>query len=392
MNQTVAGIDWSAHFFDVCVYSTTDGVLYEGRFNIDGPGINRLLGVLKRHGPIEAIGIEDGRQLVANRMMQHGYDVRTVHPFSLARFKEVYETTRRKDDRMDAMYIARMLAEKPQAFRSITQNSPECTRLEALNRQKRRLVEDRSRLQNRLRAVLRGYFPAFSGCFQRNLSRSALQLLQRIERPSVIAGLSREAFLEYAEGCRFNGARKLAIYERLVEHTIVEEPGDIEERVLEMQHLVQMMILHDMQLQQLQESIDALYDSHPMAGVFDSIPGVAGDLRVRLLTAFGDNLNRFRDHRAVQAFAGTAPITIRSGKREVVTMRTGCNKAFRDTLYQLAFTTMGRLPWARAHYNRQKAAGKSHSAALRSLSNKWVPILFSMWRASEIYSEDRRAA
>ncbi len=50
-----------------------------------------------------------------------------------------------------------------------------------------------------------------------------------------------------------------------------------------------------------------------MADIFDSIPGVAGDLRVRLLTGFGDNKGRFSDHRSVQAYAGTSPITIRSG-------------------------------------------------------------------------------
>lgn len=389
MNRIVAGIDWSAHFVDVCIYSESNGILFEGRFDINATGMNSLLATLRKYGPIEAIGIEDGRQFVAGVLIRQGYDIRTVHPFALARFKEVFETTRRKDDRMDAMYIARMLVEKPQVFRNITQNSAECARLEALNRQKRRLVGDRRRLINRLRAVLRGYFPAFSACFARNLSTSALRLLRRLERPSRIAGMSYEVFTEFVKGCRFTGKRKLAIYQHLAGDTIPEDPADIEECVLDMLHLVDSIILCDAQIAEVQQRMDALYEAHPMSGIFDSLPGVAGDLRVRLLTAFGDNKDRFAHAKSVQAYAGTSPITIRSGRREVVTMRPGCKKDFRDTLYQLAFTSMGRLKWARAYYDQKRAAGKSHSAALRALSNKLVPILFAMWKHETVYDERR---
>ncbi len=70
-------------------------------------------------------------------------------------------------------------------------------------------------------------------------------------------------------------------------------------------------------------------------------------------------------------------------------MRPACNKALRDTLYQLAFTTLGRVPWARGFYDKKRKAGKSHSAALRALSNKWVPILFAMWKSGSVYEEER---
>jgi len=40
-------------------------------------------------------------------------------------------------------------------------------------------------------------------------------------------------------------------------------------------------------------------------------------------------------------------------------------------------------PWAEAYYQRKRKEGKTHSMAVRALSNGWVRIIFALWRKHE---------
>jgi hypothetical protein len=42
-------------------------------------------------------------------------------------------------------------------------------------------------------------------------------------------------------------------------------------------------------------------------------------------------------------------------------------------------------PWAEASYQRKRKEGKTHSMAVRALSNVWVRIIYALWRTREPY-------
>src|SRR6266540_1583444 len=51
-----------------------------------------------------------------------------------------------------------------------------------------------------------------------------------------------------------------------------------------------------------------------------------------------------------------------------------------------------RLPlsfWAKAFYERQRAKGSSHNAAIRALAFKWIRILWRCWADRQPYDETR---
>ena len=48
---------------------------------------------------------------------------------------------------------------------------------------------------------------------------------------------------------------------------------------------------------------------------------------------------------------------------------------------------MPRSAWARAFYDRQRAAGKTHFRALRALANRWVEILHHLLASGRRYDE-----
>ncbi|WP_344867132.1 transposase, partial [Planomonospora alba] len=114
----------------------------------------------------------------------------------------------------------------------------------------------------------------------------------------------------------------------------------------------------------LEEQVNRLLDAHPDARVVRSLPGLGGVVAARLLGEFGDAPGRFTDAKARKAYAGTAPITRASGTRQVVLARVARNRRLFDACYQWAFAAIRCSPGARTLYDRHRAAGAGHHAAL----------------------------
>lgn len=126
---------------------------------------------------------------------------------------------------------------------------------------------------------------------------------------------------------------------------------------------------------------------HPDFGIFDSFPAAGPVIAPRLLTAFGEQ--RERDPMAAdrQRYAGVAPVTERSGNSHWVHWRWSCPIFLRQTFVEWAALTIPRSFWAGAFHRQQRAAGKTHQAALRSLAYKWIRILHRCWIDRKPYDE-----
>ncbi len=74
-----------------------------------------------------------------------------------------------------------------------------------------------------------------------------------------------------------------------------------------------------------------------------------------------------------------------SGNYSKVHQRYACVKPLRNAMQQFAWQSTALEPWARAYYQRKRTEGKSHSMAVRALSNVWVRIIFAMWQKQEPY-------
>jgi transposase len=75
-----------------------------------------------------------------------------------------------------------------------------------------------------------------------------------------------------------------------------------------------------------------------------------------------------------------------------VIMRKACNKTARAVLYKFAFSSLQFSKWSREYYDRQKQRGKTHSVAVRALSNKWIKVIFKIWKDEIFYEEDKKLA
>ncbi|MDV6247203.1 transposase [Rhodococcus opacus] len=106
-----------------------------------------------------------------------------------------------------------------------------------------------------------------------------------------------------------------------------------------------------------------------------------------MLAEIGDDSERFTTPAALRAFAGTAPITRASGRSHYVKARKVRNKRLGDACHWWAFAALTKSPGARAHYDKRRAAGDHHNAALRNLANKLLGRLWWCLQYDESWNE-----
>jgi transposase len=124
--------------------------------------------------------------------------------------------------------------------------------------------------------------------------------------------------------------------------------------------------------------------------ILRSAPGLGSILAARVLADIGDDPTRFDDASGLRAFAGTAPVTTASGRSHYGKARKVRNKRLGDACHWWAFAMLTESAGARAHYDRRRAAGDHHNAALRNLANKLLGRLW--WCLANNQPWDERAA
>ena len=102
---------------------------------------------------------------------------------------------------------------------------------------------------------------------------------------------------------------------------------------------------------------------------------------------FGDDPDRYASGKARKNYAGTSPITRASGKKKAVLARYVHNDRLIDALMTQAFSALQASPGARAYYDRQRARGAEHNAALRQLANRLVGIQHGCLKTRTLYDE-----
>jgi transposase len=140
---------------------------------------------------------------------------------------------------------------------------------------------------------------------------------------------------------------------------------------------------------QLLAAAEAAFLEHPDAEIITSFPGLGTITGARVLAELGDDRDRFTDPRALKAYAGAAPVTRASGKVRLVMHRRVKNDRLAAAGYVWTFAALTKSAPARAHYDRRRAAGDRHNAALRNLFNRFLGQLHHCLQQRQKYCENR---
>jgi transposase len=312
-----------------------------------------------------------------------------VNPRTLARFREAFAPSRHKDDSTDAEFLAELLLRHHERLRAWQPDSEQTRSLRLLVEHRRRVVGDRTRLSNRLTSLLKCYFPQVLEWFPDIRTTLVCDFLLRWPSLQALKRVGRETLLRFFRA--HNSVRKDTLERRI--NSIKEAlPLTTDKAVLGSSVMMTKALCAQMKatlaaIEEFDREIAALCTMHEDYRLFESLPGAGAIYAARLTAALGSDRTRWRSASELACLVGVAPVMERSGQSCWVRWRYFCPKFLRQTFHEYAGESIRHSFWARAYYESQRAKGKSHHAAVRSLAFKWVRIIFRCWQTRTAYDE-----
>ena len=389
------GIDWSERHHDVCVLDVDGDPLAQARVPDGIEGVAELHRLLATHAeePEEAIvGIETDRGLLVGALVAAGYRVYAINPLSVDRYRDRHRTSGAKSDPGDAKVLADIVRTDRHNHRPVAGDSSLAEGVKLLARTHQSFIWERQRHANRLRSALREFYPAALEAFGTELaSADAVAILTHAPTPEFGRRLSRSkiaAALRRAGRKRSVETRAEEIQAGLRSEQLRTSASLEQTYGVITSSLVGLIAGLNTQIAGLERDLHGAFEQHPDAKIILSLPGLGSTLGARVLGEFGDDPTRYADARARRNYAGTSPITKASGTHRVVLARFARNERLYDACHRWAFSSLTRSPGARRYYDVQRARGKTHHQALRTLGNRLVGILHGCLSRGELYRED----
>lgn len=336
----------------------------------------RLLVVVDQPASIGALAIAVARSM--------GVQVGYLPGLAMRRIADLYPGEGKTDAR-DAFVIADAARTLPHALRRVGPDEQTVTALGVLAGYDADLAAEATRLTNRLHDALLHVHPALERLLGKHFRRrGVLELLAAAGTPTRLRALGEDGLREsmIARSPRMALTLPPQILAALDEQTVIvpatEQYGQVISGVA-----TQLLAVLDQRVTVAGE-LDALLAEHPLAEVLTSMPGVGARTAVALLLTLGDG-STFASAGHLAAYAGLAPVTRQSGRtiRGERQPRRG-NRALKSARYLSAFASL-KDPTSRTYYDRKRAEGKNHPAALLCLARRRTDVLYAIVRDRQHY-------
>ena len=337
-----------------------------------------------------ALALEQSRGAVIYALM--AYDFLLLYPVppkGLARYREAFFTSGAKSDLTDADLLLEMVRSHRDRLRAWHPDDALTRQLRLLVEHRRQTVADRTRLTNRLTALLKSYFPQALEWAGELRSLAACEFLLQWPSLEAFQGAGRSAWRRfYRQHRRLAGEELEQLLDTIAQaRPLTQDRALLEASVLMTQTLAEQLRTVIVALARLDQALEKLFDQHPDQALFQGLPGAGEALAPRLAAAFGTDRHRYQCAEEIQQFSGIAPVTEASGKMRWVHWRMACPKFLRQTFHEFADASRKKSLWARAYYEQQRQHGASHHAAVRALAYKWIRILYRCWQTRTPYNE-----
>jgi transposase len=188
------GIDWAERHHDVALVDEDGKLVAKRRITDDAAGFRTLLALLVDHGagpeqPVP-IAMETSRGLLAAALLGAGYPLYPINPLAVARYRDRYSVSRAKSDAGDAFVLANILRTDREAHRPLPADTELAAAVRVLARAQQDAVWDRQQIANKLRSLLREYFPTALTAFPDLSQPVAVEVLLLAPTPTTAAKLT----------------------------------------------------------------------------------------------------------------------------------------------------------------------------------------------------------
>lgn len=327
-------------------------------------------------------------------LIGRGFTLYNVDNLKLKRFRNVFGAEWRSD-RRDAKMLAKMLklrnylnSEDDKAFIPVEKTAKVNEKLKVLTRHQQTLIEEKTRLQNRLRKRLLEVCPEILELGNTD-SKKMLRLLAKYPDFSSYKKLTLETLVKI----RMIGEKQASlILEDLRNIKYVEDLAGIYKTII-LSHARRILELKD-EIKMVDKKLEEMGEKSPEVKQLKSIPGIGTKLSSRLIGEIG-NIDRFKNERQLAIYCGVACIDDDSGKKKTTKVVYKANKICKATMITAAGLTVRNIPESMTYYAKKRAEGKEHNHALRCLARQLIRVIFRMLKENRAYilkEETKKAA
>jgi transposase len=404
------GIDWATQNHRVCLLDAEGRRVGEREFVHGGAGLTELrdwlLEKTKAAPGRIAVAIEMPHGPVVEMLLEHGFTVFAINPKQLDRFRDRFTVAGAKDDSRDALVLGDALRTDRKAFRQLATDDPTVIELREWSRLMDELLQERTRLANRLRQQLWRYYPQAAELTDDVADDWFLALWQKVPTPAAAAKVSEKAIARILKEHRIRRLDATTVLQTLRKAALFVAPGTREAACVHIRSLVARMHLVNQQIKEAGAALDGLCDSlaaqdeenssgqsHEQCDVaiLRSWPGIGRIVLATLLTEAAQPLQA-RDYHALRALAGVAPVTRQSGKQRFVIRRLACNKRLQTAVHHWSRVAIQRDAAARRRYDALRQRGHGHARALRGVADRLLSALCATLTHRTLYEADQRSA
>ena len=390
----VIGLDRSDRKADLYLIDPTSGQRRKQTISTSPEGLHEWLLQLRQEHPQARVGLcleQPAASLILFLEAYPWITLYAINPITLQKFREAFVTSRAKDDGKDAQYLAELLCTHHQKFKPWQPDDSQTRRLQQLVRHRRAVVDERTGLSNRLKALLKQYFPqALELCGEDLWRPLATAFLLKWPTLQSVQKAKREKLktFYYLHGSRSQQliAQRLEFIEKAV--PLTDETAVLESHTLRVQLICRQLQLLYRTLADFEEQMAQAFKEHEDGELFSSFPGAGPVLAPRLLATLGSERERYVQASNLQRFSGIAPVTKQSGNTCHIHRRYLCPIFCKQTFHEYAKESILHSRWAAAYYLQQTLKGCGHHTAVRALAYKWQRIIWKCWQTRTPYRED----
>ncbi|MHA6781866.1 IS110 family RNA-guided transposase [Pseudonocardia saturnea] len=380
------GLDVGKSAHHACALDPTGQRLHDKALPNDEVALTEVFSRLAEHGRVLVIVDQPASigALAVAVARSLGIEVAYLPGLAMRRIADLHPGQGKTDAR-DAYVIADAARTMPHTLRRVSTDDEILAELTVLAGYDDDRAAQSTRLTNRLRDALLHVHPALERLLGPRMDRGGvLDLLAAAPTPAALRQLGEDGITAVMRPRSPRLAKTLPrqILAALDAQTVVVPGTAAFGRVIVgvAAQLREVRAERDTLAAELESRLEA----HPLAEVLTSMPGLGFRTALKILTIVGDGA-AFPTAGRLAAYAGLAPVSRRSGtsiKGETRSQRG--NHALKSALFLSAFASLAD-PTSRAYYDRKRAQGKRHNAALICLARRRTDVIYAMLRDRKPY-------
>jgi len=304
------GIDVAKDSHKVCILDENKKKLRTFNFKNSHLGLLEFNKILSKYGDEFTIGFESSgiyhHGILYHLRKQYG-NIAVLNPKRIKAHRKSlgYEY---KTDKIDSYIIADYVKERNLSNNILLDKYP---LLKQLCRTRHKLVQQKTRLKNRIRGDLHIIFPEYARCFYDIFCKASLEFLKRYMDPSKIQKLSeqevRDILVKASKSTSYNHAKKI-LFAAKSSFGIPKEGVDIEIRLG-----IENFELIEKQIAILENKIE--YEFEKLFNPLEDVKGLNKIYAAAIIAESGE-INHFKNRDQYYNFTGLVPRFAQSGKFE----------------------------------------------------------------------------